>query len=159
MNNLQEIRRMKQRLDATFKRIDSIDPDSLELRSDFAKYLCVLVSGYLERAITQIVQEYACKHGTTELCKFVEAKTRRLNAKPEEIKRLLGYFSKEWRQEIEKFLAEDRKAAIDSVVNNRHKIAHGFDSGITYHTVQDYYEKSQILINRVQELCLPTSHS
>lgn len=41
MNGLREVRRMKQRLDSTFERIGTIDPGSLELQKDFARYLCV----------------------------------------------------------------------------------------------------------------------
>ena len=160
MNGLQEVWRMKQRLDDTFARIDTIDPDSLELRKDFARYLCVLVSGYIERAITQIVQEHARRNGSTTLQKFVEAKTKKYtSASPRRIEGLLGSFNQDWRQEIKGYLAEDSGEAINSVVRNRHKIAHGRDSQITFSQVSDYYKKAQDLVNRVQELCLGESSS
>ena len=47
---------MKQRLDATFKRANVVGPD-LKLQADFARYLCVLVSGYIERAVVAFVLE------------------------------------------------------------------------------------------------------
>ena len=77
MSGLQEVSSMRQRLDATFERVGTIDSNTLELQSDFAKYLCVLVSGYIERAIVEIVQEHARRNGSLTLQKFVEARTRR----------------------------------------------------------------------------------
>ncbi len=146
---------MKQRLDATFERVGTIDSNAFELQSDFAKYLCVLVSGYIERAIAEIVQEHASRNGSPTLQKFVESRTNRtVSAKPQKIIELLGSFSEEWRREIEGFISEDQKEAINSIVENRHQIAHGHESQITYSTIHDYYKKSQNLIIRVQELCL-----
>ncbi len=159
MNGLQEVSRMKQRLDDTFERIKTIDPGSLELQKDFARYLCVLVSGYVERAIAQIVQEHARRNGSPTLQKFVEAKTNRFtNAKTGKIMNFLGSFDKDWHQEIERYLAEGSGEAIDSVVSNRHQIAHGGDSQITYSQIRDYYTRAQELVNRVERLCLGTGH-
>ena len=154
MNGFREVGRMKQRLDATFERIGTIDPDSLELRSDFAKYLCVLVSGYIETALAQMIQEHARQNGSPTPQRFVESKMDKFtNANPQKIIELLGSFDKEWRREIEKFLVGDQKDAISSIVKNRHLIAHGRDSQITYHNIRDYYGKAQRVVDRVQELC------
>ncbi len=148
MNGIQEVSRMKQRLDATFECIETIDSSALELKSDFAKYLCVLVSGYIERAIAEIVQEHARRNGSSTLQKFVEARTSKTqSAHPQRIIELLGSFRKEWGHEIKQSLSEDQWAAIHSMVRNRHQIVHG----------RDYYEKSHNLIIRVQELCLGES--
>lgn len=158
MNGLQEVSRMKQRLDDTFERINTIDPGSLELQKDFARYLCVLVSGYIERAIAQIVQEHARKNGSSTLHKFVAAKTSRFtSANPEKIMALLGSFNKDWHREIKEYLDEGSGDAINSVVTNRHKIAHGHDSQITFSQIRDHYTKAKGLVNRVEELCLEES--
>jgi hypothetical protein len=73
MNGRAEVVRLKKRLDATFQRIKDLDtsPD-LEVRSDFARYLCVLVSGYLEKAVVELVQEHARTNGSPTLQRFVE---------------------------------------------------------------------------------------
>ena len=155
MSGLQEVSRIKQRLDATFDRVGTINPESLELQSDFAKYLCILVSGYIERAIVEIVQEHARRNGSTTLQKFVEANTNKItNLNPQKIADFLGNFSKEWGHEIKEFLSGDQRAAIGAIVSNRHQIAHGRESEITYNQVRYYYQKSQNLIDRVQKLCL-----
>lgn len=155
MSGLQEVSSMKQRLDDTFKRIETIGSGTLELKSDFAKYLCVLVSGYIERAIVEIVQEHARRNGSPTLQKFVGASTDKItNLNPQKIADFLRSFSKEWGHEIDEFLSGDQRAAIGAIVSNRHQIAHGRESEITYSQVHDYYQKSQNLIDRVQKLCL-----
>jgi hypothetical protein len=51
-----EVQRNRHRLDATFERIKRIQADA-ELQSDFAKYLCILVSGFIETSIKELVLE------------------------------------------------------------------------------------------------------
>jgi hypothetical protein len=58
MNGRAEVWRLKQRLDATFERAGRVGSD-LELQSDFARYLCVLVSGYMEKAVVELVLEHS----------------------------------------------------------------------------------------------------
>ena len=78
MSGRAEVWRLKQRLDATFKRAARVGSD-LELQSDFARYLCVLVSGYLERAVTALVLEHSRRKSAPSVQRFVESQTRRLN--------------------------------------------------------------------------------
>lgn len=56
MNGRAEVWRLRQRLDATFKRVN-LAPADAELQSDFSRYLCVLVSGYVETAVTELILE------------------------------------------------------------------------------------------------------
>ncbi len=151
---LVEVALLKQRLDATFRRIESVDPDS-QLQSDFAKYLCVLVSGYIEKAIAQLLQEHARRIGAPTLQSFVEAKTERFtNANSEKITKLLGSFDRRWQHQIKEYLTDEGAAAVNSIVQNRHLIVHGGVSGITYVSIRAYYEQAQRVVNRVQEICL-----
>jgi len=135
MTGRAEVTRLKQRLDATFQRVAGIGSD-LELQSDFARYLCVLVSGYLERAVAELVLEYARRSGSPSLQRFVELNTRRFtNANAERLQNLLGSFDPDWRQTLESFLVDELKDAVDSIVNLRNTIAHGGSVGLT---VRDY---------------------
>ncbi len=158
MSDFQDVSRMKRRLDATFERISSFDSDSSELQEDFARYLCVLVSGYIERSIVQIVQEHARREGAPTLQRFVERKTSRYtSANPERIKELLGSFSQDWRRKIETIMVDEIRDAITSIIKNRHLIAHGRSSDITLGQVRAYYQNAQVLIDGIQELCLEDS--
>ena len=48
------------RLDSLFERIIDLG-DDLEMQANWAKYLCVLVSGYLEVSVKSVFREYAKK--------------------------------------------------------------------------------------------------
>ena len=155
MTGRAEVSRLKQQLDATFKRVKSAGQEP-ELQSDFARYLCVLVSGYIERAIVALVLEHAREKGAPTLQRFVEQRTKRFaNANASRIKELLGDFDPDWRLELENILVDERKSAIDSIVSQRNAIVHGGSSGITYYSISEYYQQAQRVIDRVAELCVP----
>ena len=126
MTGLAEISRLKQRLDSTFKRANNIGQDA-ELQSDFARYLCVLVSGYIEKALIELVLEHARQRGAPTLQRFVEQQTTKRfnNPNASRVQELLGSFDTGWQKEIEKFLIDERKDAVDSIVALRNAIAHG----------------------------------
>ena len=155
MNGRAEVWRMNQRLDATFTRAEQVGSD-LELQSDFARYLCILVSGYLEKAITALVLEHSARKSAPSVQRFVESQTRRLtNVNSQRLKELLGSFDPDWQQDLDTFLVDERKDAVDSVVSLRNSIAHGQSVGITYIRVLRYYEQIQKVIDHVADLCAP----
>ena len=156
MTGQAEVHQLKQRLDATFNRVKDIGQDA-ELQSDFAKYLCVLVSGYIERALIALVLEHARKKGAPTLQRFVEQRTKKFtNANAERILQLLGDFNSGWRQELENILLDEQRAAVDSVVNLRNTIAHGGSPELTYSGIADYYKQAQYVIDQVAKLCIPS---
>jgi hypothetical protein len=156
MNGKAEVHRLKQKLDATFERIQAIG-DDLELKADFAKYLCVLVSGYLEKAVVELVQEHARRCSAPSLQRFVEQKTRHFtNANAQKLQGLLGSFDPDWRKNVEGFLVDELKDAVDSIVALRNTIAHGNSVSVTYHRVSDYYQCVQQVIDKIADLCVPT---
>ncbi len=155
MTGRAEVTRLKQRLDATFQRVAGIGSD-VELQSDFARYLCVLVSGYLESAVAELVLEHARRSGSPSLQRFVERNTRRFtNANTERLQNLLGSFDPDWRQTLESFLVDELKDAVNSIVDLRNSIAHGGSVGLTYQRIADYYARVQRVVDRIADLCAP----
>ena len=150
-----EVSRLKQQLDATFKRVENVAQEP-ELQSDFARYLCVLVSGYIERAMVELVLEHAREKGAPTLQHFVEQRTKRFaNPNATRIQELLGDFDSSWPEKLWEFLDDEQKSAINSIVNQRNAIVHGGSSGITYDRINKYYQQAQRVIDRVAELCVP----
>lgn len=142
------------RLDAIFARVSALGHDP-ELLSDFAKYLCILVSGYLEKSLAELVLEHARQVGAKSMQRFVENNTKRFtNANAERIAQLLGSFDPSWRSLIEAFLVDDYKAAVDSVVGLRNNIAHGVSVGITYNGISEYYKRIKVVVEQVATICL-----
>jgi hypothetical protein len=139
MNGRAQISRLRLRLEATLSRSPSSTTD-LEVQSDFAKYFCILVSGFLENSLVALMLDVAQKRSAPEIALFVE---RRLdhwtNPSCEKIIQLIGSFSPDWRLKVEKYLVDERKDAVNSLVALRHKIAHGESVGTSLAQVKNYY--------------------
>lgn len=127
------------RIEAVFSRAASVqDP---ETQADLARYLCVLVSGFLERAAAHTYGAYATDKSHPAVARYVEGRLAGFtNANAETLCQLAGAFDAQWRDDLAEYLDGERKDAIDSVVANRHQIAHGQDVGITYIRIKTYFE-------------------
>ena len=77
------------------------------------------------------------------------------NHNPSLIQELLGDFDPDWRLELENILVDERKSAIDSIVDLRNTIAHGNPAGLTYSRICYYYQQAQHVIDQVEKLCVP----
>ncbi|MBF8294531.1 MAG: hypothetical protein HW389_1076 [Bacteroidetes bacterium] len=59
-----------------------------------------------------------------------------------------------WGEELLKFVSVDgRKEALDTIIANRNRIAHGEDSGITIVRIKEYLEKSIEVLEFVENQC------
>jgi len=136
--SLVEITRQRQRLDDLFQKVRTF-PDA-EAQSHWSRYLCVLVSGFLENSVRITYTEYARKCANPSVADFVESRLRQFqNPKMGTILELAGGFSQEWRQRLEKDTTGQLSESVNSIVGNRHKIAHGESVGLTLHTLLQYY--------------------
>src|SRR5947209_7302247 len=98
MQGRAEITRRKQRLDETFKRADQISQVNLELRSDFARYLTVLVAGFLERSLQELALECARNRASPQIQSYMQWQVGRLSsANKEPLLQLVGSFDVSWR--------------------------------------------------------------
>ena len=78
MNGKAVVAALRQRLDATFERIGQVSDDvESELLSDFARYLCVLVSGFLEQSVVELVLEHVRRNSNRTVQRHIEARLRR----------------------------------------------------------------------------------
>jgi hypothetical protein len=149
------ISRLKQRLDSTFSRAPLSNHD-IEIQADFAKYLCILVSGYLENAIIALIVGYSEKRSAPEVASYVERQLDRwTNPNTEKICQLFGSFSPDWRTKIEGFLVDYKKDSINSLVALRHKIAHGESVGTTMSQVKGYYNATNEVVEFLADLVDP----
>lgn len=151
-----EVERLKRALDATFQRAKRLPSEELELRSDFARFLCIRVSGFLEKAIAELLTEHARRNGAPTLLKYVESQVgRSMNLNAAKLKDLVGSFDSDWRLSLETILVGEKKDAVDSIVGLRNRIAHGQDVSVTYSRVWDYYKEIQHVLEAIARLCAP----
>jgi len=155
MTGKAEIERQRLRLDATFERVSRIVADA-EVLSDFARYFCVLVAGFVEQAVIEIALEHVRTHAHISVQRHVDQRLRRFtSANSQNIIDLLGSFDPDWRADLEKYLVDEYKDAINSVVNLRHTVAHGRYAGVTMVGIRDYYDRVKRVVDHATSLCIP----
>jgi hypothetical protein len=155
MNGRAEVARLRMRLEATFSRVPSSSAD-LEIQADYAKYLCVLVSGFFENAVVALVLHYAEQRSAPEIASFVERQLDRwTNPNTEKVLALFGSFSSDWRTELEGFLVDERKDSVNSLVSLRHKIAHGESVGTSLSQVRAHFKVVLEVVDFLSELTQP----
>lgn len=130
----------RKRLDSTFSRIAAIPIEDAELRSDGARYLCVLVSGFLETSVVSLIISYVSEVSHPRVSNFAERNIKNTtNLKSEKLSQIIGSLDVNWENEFRNYIKDGSKAAIDSVVDLRHQIAHGGHTSVSYNSVRDYY--------------------
>ena len=155
MNGRAEVSRLKNRLDSVFARVPSASAE-IEVQSDFAKYLCVLVSGFFEKAIAELIYDFTLRRSKPSIASFVEQQLSRwTNPNTEKICALLGSFDPDWRKKSETFLVDERKESINSLVALRHKIVHGESVGTSLSQIKAYYSTILEVINFIADLLGP----
>jgi hypothetical protein len=83
----------QQRLDNVFLLIDQL-PHNDEILSHWAKYLCVLTSGFLESSLRLILQHYSSNHADESISRFISSRLKGLtNLNEKKIGQLLGEFN------------------------------------------------------------------
>jgi len=149
----QEIDRYKNRLDDLFNKSRSFYDDP-EMQAHWARYLCVLVSGYLERSIQITLHNYALCRSHGNVSNYVNAKLKLFRSPSmSNIIQLIGQFNSDWAKMIESETEGELKAAIDSIVNNRHQIAHGKDIGLSLVQISEFYKGAVKVVDLLHQKC------
>lgn len=147
------VRQHKQRLDAVFEKISILTSDP-EMGSHWARYLCVLVSGFLEASVRSVLHEYVKKRSSDEVVRYVEGRLRGFqNPNMQRILDLSGGFNPVWKEKLESATKGEMKLAVDSIVANKNKIAHGESVEITYSRVKSYYGNIVAQVDLLEEQC------
>ncbi|WP_147328120.1 HEPN domain-containing protein [Duganella sp. BJB476] len=140
-------------LDSTFARINDIDSTEIELRADFSRYLCVLVSGYLEQYVRSSTAKYVKERSQPQIADFVVSQTNRItNLNCEKITKHYVALNKNWQKLLDELLVDEAKDAINSIVALRHSIAHGQSADVTYERVSRYYKQVKRVIFEIDTM-------
>jgi hypothetical protein len=114
------------------------------------------VAGFLEQAVIEIALEHIRTHSQASVLRYVEGRLRRFtSANAQNVIELIGSFDPDWRTDLEVFLVDQYKDAVNSVVDLRHTIAHGRFTGVTVASVQSYYERVKKVVEHCVQLCIP----
>lgn len=141
-----------QRLDHLFKQVSMVEDE--EMKAHWAKYLCVLVSGLIENTVKHLLAKYISDKSHPYISNYVNNNIRTItNLKHSKICNLIGSFSDEWRSSYEAKITEQEILAIDSVIANRHNIAHGKSVGLSFIQMKVYYQSIKRVLKILEEIC------
>lgn len=110
-----------------------------ELQAELARYVCILVSSLIEERCRERALAFTRVRAAPEIVRFVQAQTRRLrNPSSGKIRDFFGAFdparANGWYDE----LADDQRAALDSIAANRNQLAHGTGVGLSLGMLTSY---------------------
>lgn len=129
-------------LDELSEAISKLDNDDV-VKSHMAKYFCVLVSGYVENFVKDLVSNYHQNTCKKETARFVNAKLRNItNLDDGKIVAFLQSFSDDWVAQYLEVRTDEMESAFNTVYAQRNKIAHGdsSNSNVTPKMIFGYYE-------------------
>ena len=145
-----QILKYKTRLDSLYARTRELSDDP-ELLSEWAKYLYVLTSGFIEEYIRTLYIEYVAKRTNTNTARYARAKLREFrNPKEERIYQLVNAFDPEWARSFRTEAEGELKDAVDSRTANRNAIAYGRDVNLTFIGLAGYYKKGLTLLKLLE---------
>ena len=155
MMKTRELVREHDRIRQLLAKTDSASDGDLELQSYWAQYVCIRVAGFMENALAEVYSEYARVSSNQKVRSFVSCTVSKIqNPNAQRVLETAGKFSGEWSDELESFLArEGRRDALNSIMTNRHQIAHGRDSDITIPRVRDYLKKCVEIVDFLERQC------
>lgn len=145
-----EVRQYRQLLNTLFEKTRSLD--DLELQSHWARYLCVLISGFIEVAVQEMYSGYAREKAAPNVANLVESHLKNFrNPNMEKILELTRQFNVQWEETLRQATEGNLKDSVDSIVAVRHQIAHGRSVGITYVRIRRYYEDIEKVLNLIKD--------
>lgn len=157
MLQVRELELGRRRLNGIFERAKRLAPlpDRAELESDYARHLCVLISGFVEHSIGEIILTYAHGKAPRPLLSFVETSVARLrNVDRERLLAAVGSLDAGWRALVEEYIVDERKEALNSIVGLRNNIAHGGIASVSLGQVERYWIAIQEVIDKIAEVIL-----
>jgi len=114
------------------------------MQSHWARYICVLSAGFVENSVRDIYGQYVKKNSYSS--PVIRYATKQLdgiqNPRPDKLVKIAASFEPVWGRELELYLAYNfRSDAVNTIMSNRHLIAHGRSSNITVGQISQYLRR------------------
>lgn len=153
--------RQKGAIDRAFARANAVDVNNHELKSDLAKHLCVLISGWLENAAYELARQRCKRHASGPVLSFAISQLAwTKNPTTDTLLTLVGYFDLTWRDNFDSYLNIERSSAVNSIVGLRNDIAHGKWQGtatMSLARVAAYYSQVTEVVDYMSDLLDPVA--
>jgi len=130
--------------------------DNLEFQGHWGKYICVISAGFLENAIAEVYAEYISNSSSPIVSGFVQRTLEKVqNPKTSKFIEIARSFKNEWGEDMESFVQQnpDVKFSIDSIMQNRHLIAHGKTTSVSVVKIKDQLEHAIKIVDFIEAQC------
>lgn len=153
--NIPELSRQLSQLRYLISKSESFSEEDFEIRSHWAKYICVLSAGFLENALHEIFSNYCSKRAHPHVANFASKALDRIkNPRAHIFLEVAISFNENWKIGLEYFIDDKgRKEAINSIMGIRHLIAHGKDTNISLSQLKNYLDKSVEVMEFIEGQC------
>jgi hypothetical protein len=127
----------------------------LEMLAHWGRYLCVLVAGFVENVVRLSYAAYVRKTADARTARFAMSQVDDIqNPKAARLIEVASLFDPTWGSELESFLGQNfRREAVNTIMSNRHLIAHGRDSQITLSQVDQYLIRIVEIAEHIETQC------
>src|SRR5262249_4958164 len=107
-----------------------------------------------ESSIRTLYGEYARARAAPNVANYVEGQLKYFqNAKMDRILELTRLFNPKWESELKVACEGEFKDAVDSIVTNKNRIAHGESVGITIVVIRGYYDRAWRVLEMIDAQC------
>lgn len=147
-----QIHQYKSKIDYLVSEASKLPPEQDVIRAHLSRYICILVSGYLEVSIRELYTDYAGNQASPKVTDFVSATLSKFqNPNMEKIIQVAAAFDKQFGEDLRKSTEGKLKDGVDSIVSNRNQIAHGQSVGLSLGTLKGYYQCANDVIDIIDD--------
>lgn len=149
---IRDSQRIYRRISDIINLSKQLNDDDL-LKQSVAAHICILQSGLLENIVKESLRSFTDRRAQPCVSRFVSKKLGELqNPKAEKIESILSDFGPELKADLKKFWCENGiRDHVDSVVSNRHLIAHGQSYEVSLSRVSDWHKSIRKLMDFFEE--------
>jgi hypothetical protein len=123
---------------------------SIQVQSDYAKYLVIRLGGLVEQVVTTVVLIHVESQASQPIVAHVSWRMGTFqNPSVERLLQLVGSFDRHRRDQLDAAITKSEREALGSVMAQRNRIAHGEQSTISLSQVADYYKEIKAMLTEV----------
>ena len=131
--------------------IRKIDDD--EIKAELTQHLCVLTSGLLEVCCRDILEKYSKVRCSPQVLRHITKSISGFqNANAQKIFDLFSSFDPVVTADWQRNLLEEETEGINSIVTNRHQIAHGRSIGLSFDVLYRYYKSALSALQKLEAI-------
>ena len=135
-------------VDDIFQRARSLE--SIQVQSDYAKYLVIRLAGLVEQVVTEIIMAHVESQASQPVVSHISWRMGTFqNPNMERLLQLVGSFDRHRREQLENEISDAEREALGSVMAQRNRVAHGESSAISLSQVADYYSEIKAMLTLV----------